>query len=60
VSNNPCSVPRGMDLLGLRRSPDILAPANIPAVAGKRMPKRSCQFSLKYVISRGSGRELED
>lgn len=35
------SVPLGIALLGFFRSPDIDAPANMPDVAGKRMPKRS-------------------
>lgn len=45
----PCRVPLGIDLLGFLRSPDILAPAKIPAVAGNRIPNKSCQFSLVLV-----------
>jgi len=34
-------VPRGIAWLGFLKSPDIEAPANIPDVAGKRIPNRS-------------------
>jgi hypothetical protein len=34
----PANVPRGIETLGFFRSPDMLAPANIPAVAGKKTP----------------------
>ena len=51
VNSRPWSVPAGMDLLGFFRSPLMLAPAKIPAVAGNRMPKRPCQFSLSNPIS---------
>lgn len=47
VTRSPFRVPDGIDLLGFRRSPDILAPAKMPAVAGNNIPKRSCQFSLE-------------
>jgi hypothetical protein len=38
VSPIPDNVPRGMETLGFFKSPDILAPANTPAVAGKKTP----------------------
>src|SRR5579862_1425973 len=38
VNPIPHNVPLGMDTLGFFRSPDILAPANTPAVAGKKTP----------------------
>lgn len=62
VKNKPLSVPDGIDRLGFLRSPDMLAPANIPAVAGNlkmisraqvsifdtyNIPNRFRQFSLK-------------
>jgi hypothetical protein len=31
-------VPRGIETLGFFKSPDMLAPANTPAVAGKKTP----------------------
>ena len=34
----PDNVPLGIETLGFFRSPDILAPANTPAVAGKNTP----------------------
>jgi hypothetical protein len=34
----PDSVPLGIETLGFFKSPDILAPANTPAVAGKKTP----------------------
>lgn len=61
VNMRPCKVPLGIDLLGFFRSPDILAPAKIPAVAGKRIPNKSCQFSLLLVrmIIKNFGRCME-
>jgi hypothetical protein len=41
VKARPERVPLGIDLLGFFRSPDMLAPAKIPPVAGKRIPNRS-------------------
>jgi len=35
----PANVPLGIETLGFFKSPDILAPANTPAVAGKKTPK---------------------
>ena len=35
----PANVPVGIETLGFFRSPDILAPAKMPAVAGKKTPK---------------------
>lgn len=46
VVAKPYSVPLGIDLLGFRKSPDMLAPANIPPVAGNKIPKRSWKVSL--------------
>ncbi|KAH3672063.1 hypothetical protein WICMUC_004464 [Wickerhamomyces mucosus] len=37
-----------MDFDGFLKSPDILAPANIPAVAGKKMPNKSLKVSLEF------------
>jgi hypothetical protein len=34
----PDNVPLGIETLGFFKSPDILAPANTPAVAGKKTP----------------------
>ncbi|KAH3673611.1 hypothetical protein WICPIJ_009728 [Wickerhamomyces pijperi] len=39
-------VPLGIDLEGFLKSPDIEAPAKIPAVAGKKIPNRSWNVSL--------------
>jgi hypothetical protein len=47
-------VPAGIDLLGFFRSPLMLAPAKIPAVAGNKIPNRSCQFSLQIILSKAS------
>ena len=41
-------VPVGMALLGFLRSPDMEAPANIPEVAGNRMPNRLLKVSKPW------------
>src|SRR3569833_3370582 len=53
-------VPLGIDLLGFRRSPDMDAPANMPLVAGNRMPNRSLNVSspLNSWLD-GCGRKLD-
>ena|SRR5947207_1985999 len=43
----PYKVPLGMDTLGFRKSPDILAPANMPAVAGKNTPNTLATVSFR-------------
>jgi hypothetical protein len=60
VDNIAQSVPRGMALLGLRRSPDMEAPAKIPDVAGKRIPNKSRNVvkPLKWPLEE-SGRRLD-
>lgn len=57
VNMSPCKVPLGIDLLGVLKSPDMLAPAKMPAVAGKRIPNKSCQFSLFLVRNIKNGLE---
>jgi hypothetical protein len=46
VSPIPDNVPRGIETLGFFKSPDILAPANTPAVAGKNTPKTLAMLSF--------------
>src|SRR5271167_2396544 len=43
----PANVPRGIETLGFFKSPDILAPANTPAVAGKKTPNTLAIDSIR-------------
>ena len=43
----PAKVPLGIETLGFFRSPDMLAPANTPAVAGKKTPNTLAIDSLR-------------
>jgi|SRR5271156_3280766 len=43
----PAKVPLGIETLGFFKSPDILAPANTPAVAGKKTPNTLAIVSLR-------------
>src|SRR5579859_6291753 len=46
VNPIPDNVPRGIETLGFFKSPDILAPANTPAVAGKNTPNTLAMVSF--------------
>jgi len=46
VNPIPDNVPLGIETLGFFKSPDILAPANTPAVAGKNTPNTLAIVSL--------------
>jgi hypothetical protein len=47
VSPIPANVPLGIETLGFFKSPDILAPANTPAVAGKNTPNTLAIVSIR-------------
>jgi hypothetical protein len=47
VNPIPANVPLGIETLGFFKSPDILAPANTPAVAGKNTPKTLAIVSVR-------------
>jgi hypothetical protein len=47
VNAIPARVPLGIETLGFFKSPDILAPANTPAVAGKKTPNTLAIDSLR-------------
>ena len=62
VKRSPCSVPLGIDLLGFRRSPDILAPLHsIKHHVGISRHGWDAKRTQKchYMLEKGSQRDLE-